>query len=330
VLAVANPHSHPVTATIRFSAPTARGDSVAPYESGSSATFTIEPEGVLQIGTRPSLGCEPDFVEPEPIRCNQDRTCTYGYCALPDLDLTGTEIVASDPVAVFGAHDCAFVPYNRWGCDHLEEQIFPFETWGTRFVFTQSVRERGEPDVVRILSGADGNEVRFSPDVHEPVVLDRGEHVEFEGWGAFEIESDAPVLVGQFLVGQSYNGYPTGEELPPGDPSFSLVVPVEQYRTGYNFLAHDSFDQSYVNITAAEAAVPTLRLDGADLQSATWQQVGETEFVTARLEIDPGSHSLTSELVDGQATVGLTVYGYGQYASYMYPGGLALEPIAVW
>ena len=35
-----------------------------------------------------------------------------------------------------------------------------------------------------------------------------------------------------------------------------------------------------------------------------------------------GSHSIT-----GSAAFGITVYGYGQYTSYWYPGGLDLSTI---
>jgi hypothetical protein len=36
---------------------------------------------------------------------------------------------------VFGGHSCARVPNATVGdCDHLEEQIFPIDTWGRHFV----------------------------------------------------------------------------------------------------------------------------------------------------------------------------------------------------
>ena len=45
-------------------------------------------------------------------------------------DLTGSIINADQPVAVFGGHDCAYVPYDQAACDHLEEQLLPNETLG--------------------------------------------------------------------------------------------------------------------------------------------------------------------------------------------------------
>ncbi len=327
-MAVLNPQSTPVTVSVTFSAPTQAGPGLAAYEAGASADFTVQPGGVLQLAARIPESCAPEWTEPSSVPCGGGLyECTYSYCPMRDHDLTGTEVSASAPVAVFGGHNCDFVPFNRWACDHLEEQLFPYETWGKHFVVAQSHRENGEPDVFRVLSGADANEIRFTPaGVHEPVTLGRGAHVEFEARGAFEVEADQPIMVAQFIVGQSYNSS-TSEDLPPGDPSFAVAVPVEQYRSAYNFLAPDSFDRSYVNITTTSAGSSSIALDGADLSGAGWQPIEGSGYVALRHEIPPGSHSITSA---SGTTFGIVVYGYGQYTSYMYPGGLNLEEIAIW
>jgi hypothetical protein len=325
ILAVVNPNDTAVTATIRFSAPTQPGPGVPSYEAGQSADFTIAPGGVLQIAARLPESCEPDWVEPEAVPWDTWTDILYGYCE--GHDLTGTEVSASLPVAVFGGHNCDFIPFNRWACDHLEEQLFPYETWGRRFVLGQSQRENGEPDVVRVLSGSDNNRVRFSPSsVHGEVTISRGDFVELELRGGVEIVADEPVMVGQFLVGQNYNAV-TGEDLPPGDPAFALAVPVEQYRTAYNFLAPSTYDRSYVNVTTSTTGTASIELDGRSLGGEAWSAVGDSGYSTLRLEISPGSHSITS---GSGVTFGILVYGFGQYTSYMYPGGLDLNQIAIW
>ena len=327
VMAVVNPQPSRVTVDVTFSCPTQAGPGLLEYEAGTSGSFSIEPGGVLQIAARIPERCTPDWTEPSSVPCGDGLyECTYSYCEMAGHDLTGTEVTASMPVAVFGAHNCAFIPFNRWACDHLEEQLFPFETWGTHFVVSQSHRENGEPDVIRVMSGEAGNTIRFTPgSVHSPVTLDRGRFVEFEAHGAFEIDSDGPILVGQFIVGQSYNS--TTTELPPGDPAFSLGVPVEQYRSAYNFLAPDTYERSYVNITTTAAASGSIALDGADLSGGVWHAIEGSDYVTLRHELPPGSHSIVSTT---SSPFGIVVYGYGQYTSYMFPGGLDLEEIAIW
>jgi hypothetical protein len=324
-LAVVNPQDHDVQVNVTFSCPTQAGPGMSAYEAGQSGSFTVGPGGVLQIAARIPETCTDDFTE----QCYDDvPDYQCGYCDLTEYDLTGTEISSGEPVAVFGGHNCAFVPFNRWACDHLEEQIFPYETWGKQFVVTQVHRENGEPDVWRVLSGADNNLVRFDPSsVHGEVRLNRGQHVEFEARGAFAIQAEQPILVGQFIVGQSYNDLPTGSEMPPGDPAFSLAVPSEQWRSAYNFLAPSSYDRSYVNITTTDAGRGSIELDGANLGGAAWEPISGSGYFSLRHQIDPGSHGIRST---SSATFGIAVYGYGQYTSYMYPGGLNLEQIAIW
>ena len=40
-------------------------------------------------------------------------------------DLTGTRISASQPLQVIGGHDCGFVPFDEYACDHLESSLLP-------------------------------------------------------------------------------------------------------------------------------------------------------------------------------------------------------------
>ncbi len=327
ILAVVNPQDTQVTVTLQFSAPTQPGPGVPSYEAGQSADFTIAPGGVLQIAARIPDSCTPNFVEPEVVHWDTWTDIRYGYCDGQGFDLTGTEVSASLPVAVFGGHNCDFVPFNRWACDHLEEQLFPYETWGRHFVVGQSQRENGEPDLIRVLSGSDNNHIRFAPSsVHGEVTLSRGQFVEFELRGGVEITADEPIMIGQFLVGQNYNDV-SGADLPPGDPAFALAVPVEQYRTAYNFLAPSTYDRSYVNVTTSTAGSGSIELDGRSLGGEPWEAAGDSGYSTLRLEIAPGSHSITS---GAGVTFGILIYGYGQFTSYMYPGGLDLNQIAVW
>jgi hypothetical protein len=52
------------------------------------------------------------------------------------VDLSGARIRSTAPVAVFTGHTCSFYPQTQGACDHLEEQLFPVETWGDRYLLT--------------------------------------------------------------------------------------------------------------------------------------------------------------------------------------------------
>ena len=58
--------------------------------------------------------------------------------------------------------------------------------------------------------------------------------------------------------------------------------------------------------------------------------MGESDYITLRHEIQPGSHGIYLTTEEDGLDFGIVVYGYGQYTSYMYPGGLDLEVINLW
>lgn len=306
----------PVTVDIRFTANTVAGSGVAAQSPGSNGTFTLNRGDVLQIVSAVPGSCTPGATD-------NVNGVTITYCNTgPTYDLTGTVIRASGPVQVIGGHNCDFVPYNRWACDHLEEALFPQEAWDEEAIVSASQPLEGEPNIVRILSGSDGNAITFDPvpsGAPGTMTLNEGQYFEFETRESFRVRGTAAILVSQFLVGQDYAGInpdaPPGRE---GDPSFSLAIPSEQYRTEYTFLAPSTYPTNFVNVTAPTGA--SITLDGTAVTG--FQPVGATGFSVARVPIPSGQHTIT-----GSAGFGIVVYGFGSYTSYMYPGGLDLEII---
>ncbi len=298
------------TVDVTHSANIESGKGVDDAGPGTRASYRLDKGGVLEVVSKHATSpC-----------VNTTKEGGGVYCDLgPDYDVTGTLVKADKPVAVFGGHSCSFVPYNKWACDHLEQQLTPLETWGRTVAVAQTEPQTaGEPNVWRILSGSDGNAITFDPPVAPPTTLDKGRYVELVAEGAFQVTGSGPLLVGQFMVGQRYTSDP---DVLVGDPSFGLGVPVEQYRTSYDFLTPDTYTRSYV---AVIAPVDTkLTLDGADL-SGGFQPIGGTSLAYRRVQIPPGAHHVES--TDGVA-FGIMVSGVASYTSYMYPGGLNLAAI---
>ena len=313
-----------VEVTVTSSAHTLGGDGVAPMRPGDTQTFNLQPGAVVELITdfpaQSSCTGEPDSQEEScPAGATPPCRSTYTYCDIDtSYDLTGTRIHASGPVAVFAGHNCAFVPSNRFACDHLEESMFPLQAWGTNVVASVTEPLRNEPNVFRIVSGADDNMISFTPEIRPAVTLRSGAFLEFEASEDFEINSTGPITVGQFLVGQSYAGRNTTEPEEGGDPSFSLGIPVEQYRRSYSFLAPLTFQESWVNVTAPVGR--TVLIDG--MRVGGWRAIQGSEYQTARIRIDGGAHSMSSD-----EPFGVSVYGFGSFTSYMYPAGLDLRVI---
>jgi hypothetical protein len=133
------------------------------------------------------------------------------------------------------------------------------------------------------------------------------------------ITASNKVLVSSYMTGQGAGGG-------TGDPAMSLAVPVEQYRTSYMFHAPTNYESNYVDVAAPMGAVITL--DGMPIPALT--PIGGTTFGLARVypltagPLGDGNHSIV-----GDQAFGITVYGYGQYTSYWYPGGLDLGRIII-
>jgi hypothetical protein len=310
---VVNPQPGTTKVDIAFAADTLVGHgNLSAYKKGDTASFDLPPWGVLQVLS--------DLPTCSPVKTD---FLGNGYCDLSvDTDLTGTEISAEGNVAVFSGTDCTFVPFDKWACDHLEEQLYPVVSWGKHYIGTHTKSSGDDPCLYRLVSAADNNTIELNPEVHGAVTLDRGEHLDFEATKDFEAEGDGPFILTQFMVGQGYSN-PIPLTGAPGDPSMALSVPVEQYRSTYRFLAPDTFQQNYVNVIAPQNA--TVLLDGNPIDPTLFTPIGEVDFsgwMVAKLEISGGTHT-----VECSAAVGISVYGVASYTSYMYPGGLDLKEL---
>lgn len=155
------------------SAPTLGGGGLPFLEKGETASVTLEPYQVLNIQSD-MLGA----------------------------DLTGTIITADQPIGVFGGHEAA-VSGEQCCADHLEQQLFPVDTWGKTYVASKA-RARGvEKDYWRIVAASDGTSVAVSPalpGVQSPILLNRGEFFEFQTEKDFVLDANEPVMVAQTLA----------------------------------------------------------------------------------------------------------------------------------
>ena len=227
-------------------------------------------------------------------------------------DLTGSTITASAPIAVVAGHLCTFMPFDSYACDHLEEMMFPLETWGTRTLMTAPRAPSGNSNAAtlyRVLSGDTANFITFQPQVHAPVQLNSGEFIEFLSAQDFVVEGTAPLYVTQALLGETALGAQSG------DPALGSGVPTNQWRSEYDFLVPQTYSSNWLNLAAPSNA--SVYLDGQLVEE--WAEISEVGHKVARLEVVPGSHHIES--VDGVG-FGITSYGYASYTSYLLPGGM--------
>lgn len=294
------------------------------YRPGETVTRTLHAGDVFQIlsagnASVSTLPCVVEHLyESDPNRlwtCKPDR----------QTDLTGSTIVASQPVSVFVGHDCAFVPYNRYACDHLEEQLFPNETWGTRYAVSPTAPQLTpeEPTWVRVLSNADGNGLTITPPVAgAPATLDRGEYFDFSTVDGVLVEGTGALLVAQYLVGQQYWSNDDVSQNVGADPDMVLEAPIEQWRSVYDFYVPASYVSSYLNAVVSRGVTPML--DGHAPTAYARVPLGPYDVLQINVSSSPGPHHLEAD-----EPFALKVYGFAPYTSYFYVGGLDLRSITV-
>ncbi|MBX3211073.1 MAG: IgGFc-binding protein [Labilithrix sp.] len=262
---------------------------------------------------------------------------------------TGSPIETSRPVGVFGGAECTELPTPY--CDTLQQQIPPFEQWGTEYAvvpfqprvpsFSASVREQ----VPYTLVGAiDGTTLTYEPSRPRdaPETLAAGESASFITDEIFVVKSQDskhPFHVNVYMTGSTYGGG-TGART-TGDPDFVNVPPTDQYLDRYVFFTDFTFPDTTLTVVRRKTAkgfVPVELACGGEI--AGFQPLGTSgkyEFAWVRLTsgfvpqtIAPDAGTTCSYGRQEARSTGpfaVTVWGMGIDASYGYVGGTGLRPI---
>jgi len=241
-----------------------------------------------------------------------------------DDDLTGAVVTSSEPVGVFSGVICANIPADNGLCDHIVEQIPPLATWGKNYI-TAPLTRRLAGDIFRIISGADNNDISISGRVWTGV--EEGEFLELDipSNESTVINCKESCLVVVYCKGKNVDGV-------LADPFMMLIPPVEQFSHEYIFATPDDeriksekeFD-NYVTFTVKTSEKAGVKLDEKLLDDEPWVEVPGSDFSYLVKEITSGIHFAEHE--SPIVGFGLNVYGFANYDSYGYPGGLRLVPL---
>ncbi len=301
--------------TVTPSTETEAGGGIPALKEGEAYSATIGPQEVLQIATSTKFA-----------------------------DMTGTKIVSDKPVAVFGGHTCANLPTSKDFCDHVQEQMFPVQTWGRDYLAAKFM-PRGkheEDDWWRVMAAEDETKVNITgPDGVVPTYkkLKAGEWFQIDTAKAFHIQANKAISVGHYSLGQGEVTLPLASiysekfqtpkgcttstsQANVGDPAIAMAVPVAQFRTGYVFLTPDTYVYDFVTVLIKTTKqFPEITLDGKTLPIHLTRVKG-TDYGYARFRITDGPHQISSN-----TPIGIEVHGYDCNVSYAYSGGLSLDPI---
>jgi hypothetical protein len=260
-------------------------------------------------------------------------------------DLSGARVTSSGPVGVFSGHLCTYYPQLLGACDHVEEQLFPVDTWGQDFILApprtrNEGANSGEAVYWKLLARDGGTRVELTvpfldlnplPPGFEGVsdcadhledertlVLGQGEHCEFGTRAPLQVRADGPMMVMGVISGQSSTGVFDAFGAHAGDPAIFLVPPRAQYRSEYAFLTPTTYYVDYLTVVTSPQA--SVELDGELVDMGDATDVPGANLVYKHIVIEEdGPHQINSNF-----PLGILVYAYDDYVSYAYTGGLNL------
>lgn len=233
-------------------------------------------------------------------------------------DFSGTLVTADRPIQVMSGIACTYIPDGFTGCDHLEETLLPVDALGTRVVVPRPTGPDGVAvdHIVRIVGQVDQTTLSYAGNAPfgAPLAINEGQLVDLgRVTGDFEILASQPIAVSTFQLGASAVD-PGDPATSLGDPSQSMALATSQFRRRYDLVAPEGWLSTYLDVTLPTGATATL--DGAALGGTRSPVSPEFDVVRVLLSSASESHVLTADV-----PVGVQVLGYGEYASYQYPGG---------
>lgn len=259
------------------------------------------------------------------------------------LELTGSQLLADRPFAVFGGSTCLNVPTNAYACDGAHQQIPPIHALGHSYAavrYRNRVPNKEEAPPWRLVGAADGTQLIWSPKkpVGAPDTLQFGQIAVFNDPGPFTVRSqseDHPFYASAYMTGG-------GDFDGSGDPEWVNLIPSAQYQKRYIFFTDPTYSETELVVVRREedGSFADVKLDCAG-NLVAWKPLGEGLQWT-RVQLVTGNFKNVGNCANGRHVIsstkpfGVTVWGWGsaasellytKYVSYAYPAGATIRPI---
>ena len=221
--------------------------------------------------------------------------------------LSGMEITADKPIAVFQGNQVTYVPHGSSSADMMYHQSVPVNLWGTTY------------GLVTTAGRSVGDRVRVVADSACTVSLSDGTTFNLAARGVHEFDLPAnstrmltatsPVSVGFCSKSSTYGGE-------AGDASLLMVPPADYGISHGRFVTYttERIHTWYVVVVTDQPAGMTH--NGNNIVSR-FQPIGTTGYSYARYAITSGTHRLDHS----NGTFNAWTYGVGNVQSYIYSIG---------
>lgn len=304
---------------------------------GKNWFYVIASEDNTTVQITPSDTTESGILPGQTITVNLAKGQLYNvFGKISDdnvCDLTGSKVVSvagadgnCHPVALFSGSN-RFILCLTDGGEIAQQQIFPASAWGTRYLTFHSIIAVSNPLTTPFL-----NYYRVIVSDPSAIVkrngvvltgLQRNLFYEFSSTSGDYIESDKPVLVGQYTPNSNQC---TGSSMSPqGDPELMFLPSIEQgiKRTRVYNTKNANITVNYLTIILPNNGVGSLRVNGAVVPAA--QRMvhpnNSNYTVVARRLIGPASQII----IESDSAFTASIYGSGIFESYGYIAGTLIN-----
>ena len=273
-----------------------------------------------------------------------------------DAELTGSPILANQPIGVWGGATCLNIDVMDTACDSAHQQLFPVPTLGHEYVAVR-YRDRfqggNESTPWRMVGAVDGTTLTYEPGAPNgaPTSLAAGQVATFWTVAPFVVHSQDdkhPFYMSAHMTGADRVDMGSGDAR--GDPEFVNVLPPQEFLDSYVFFTDPTYPETNLVVvrTKGKSGFADVKLDCAGNLTG-WLPVGTggmyeyTRVDLATGNFGPGVNGCNNgrHEIDSAAPFGLTVWGWGtaatgagfgsgvysQYVSYAYPAGASVQPI---
>jgi PKD repeat protein len=293
--------------------------------NNESTLLVVATEDNTQIEITTSVATLSGNVAKVPSTISLNRGQSYQIKAREDLTgsrirVVGTNADDCKKIAVFGGNKWTRVGNCGAANDHLFQQAYPVNTWGTSFVHV-ALEGRSSGELVKVVAAEAGTEVFVNGTSRGTLNQAEWMSIAFGEDESAKIVTSKPASVTVFSKSMECNR-PNSPEARNGDPFMITYSPVEQLlkRISFNAMALPAITNHYVNLVVRNGSENKTILDGQNVGGSFSPLLGDPNFSIARISISQGIHRL--ENPDGFTAY---VYGFGEIESYGYAAGAALD-----
>jgi hypothetical protein len=256
---------------------------------------------------------------PFSVLLNKGETyLVYGDPNDGSSDLTGSSVVATNPIAFLSGHDRTEIIHDQGQSRNcLVEQIPPNNMLGTSFITVPYAgRTYRLDDYFRVV--APKNNTSISMNGVLVANINAGQFYEFHTQQPTQIQTNNPVILAQYSQSATDDSgnYPSPGDpnslTYPWDPTMMLVSSTEEFMHDYIVVnsVDNAFTGNYVNIVIPDSAISSLLLDDTSISVPCRKIIG-SGFSYTQVPVSQGSHH-----IQANEPFGVYVYGFGPADAY--------------